>query len=61
MIKLGFELADTGRSFDRATLNKIFGDIINIESKVHQEDDESGFGTILARQLIELMGRGVFG
>jgi len=55
VIKLEFELADTGRSFDRATLNKIFGDNINVESKVHQEDDESGFGTILARQLIELM------
>ena len=27
-----------------------------MESKVHQEDDESGFGTILARQLVELMG-----
>ena len=37
------------------TLNKIFGDNITVESKVHQDDDESGFGTILARQLIELM------
>ena len=55
VIKLGLELADTGRSFDKATLNKIFGDNITVESKVHQDDDESGFGTILARQLIELM------
>ena len=55
VIKLGFELADTGRSFDKATLNKIFGDNITVESKIHQDEDESGFGTILARQLIELM------
>jgi signal transduction histidine kinase/CheY-like chemotaxis protein len=55
VIKLGFELADTGRSFDKATLNKIFGDNITVESKVHHDEDESGFGTILARQLIELM------
>ena len=56
MIQLGFELTDTGKSFDKATLKKIFGDYVNIESKIHQDDDESGFGTILARQLIELMG-----
>jgi hypothetical protein len=49
-------LEDTGRNFNKATLKKIFGDYVNIESKVHQEDDGSGFGTILARQLIELMG-----
>lgn len=54
-IKLGFELKDTGKSFDNATLKKIFGDYINIDSKVHQDDDGSGFGTILARQLVELM------
>ena len=53
---LKFEIADTGMSFDKATLKKIFGDYVNIESKVHQDDDESGFGTILARQLVELMG-----
>jgi two-component system sensor histidine kinase/response regulator len=56
MIRLGFELSDTGKSFDKATLKKIFGDYVNIESKVHQDDDESGFGTILARQLVDLMG-----
>jgi signal transduction histidine kinase/CheY-like chemotaxis protein/uncharacterized protein YxeA len=56
LIRLGFELSDTGRSFDKATLKKIFGDYINIDSKVHKDDDGSGFGTILARQLVELMG-----
>ncbi len=54
-IRLCFELANTGKSFDKATLKKIFGDYVNIESKVHQEDDNSGFETILARQLIGLM------
>ena len=56
IMQLGFELNDTGKSFDKATLKKIFGEYVNVESKVHQEDDESGFGTILARQLVELMG-----
>lgn len=56
VIILRFELADTGRNFDKATIKKIFGDYVNIESKVHREDDGSGFGTILARQLTELMG-----
>lgn len=55
-VRLGFELADTGKAFDKATLKKIFGDYINIESKIHQDDDTSGFGTILARQLVDLMG-----
>lgn len=55
-LKLGFELNDTGKSFDTATLKKLFGDYVTVESKVHQDDDESGFGTILARQLVGLMG-----
>jgi two-component system sensor histidine kinase/response regulator len=55
-VRLGFELSDTGKTFDKATLKKIFGDYINIESKIHQNDDTSGFGTILARQLVDLMG-----
>jgi len=56
IIVLGFELLDTGRSFDKANLKKIFGDFINIDSKAVKSNDESGFGTILARQLVELMG-----
>ncbi|MCX6301551.1 MAG: response regulator [Bacteroidia bacterium] len=55
IVTLGFELTDTGMNFDKASLKKIFGDFINIESKV-KSSDESGFGTILARQLIEMMG-----
>ncbi|MDP4221907.1 MAG: response regulator [Bacteroidota bacterium] len=56
LVRLKFEIMDTGKSFDRETLGNIFGDYVNVESKVHQEDDESGFGPILARQLVELMG-----
>ena len=56
IIQLRFELKDTGKSFDKATLKKIFGEYVNIESKVHQDADESGFGIILARQIVDLMG-----
>ncbi len=56
VITLKFELADTGPGFDKASLKKIFGDFINIESKAVRSNDESGFGTILARQLVEMMG-----
>ncbi len=56
IVTIEFELSDTGISFDKASLKKIFGDFINIESKAIKSSDESGFGTILARQLVEMMG-----
>ncbi len=56
IITLSFEIADTGLSFDKTSLKKIFGDFVNIESKTVKESNESGFGTILARQLVEMMG-----
>jgi signal transduction histidine kinase/CheY-like chemotaxis protein len=56
IIMLGFELADTGIGFDKASLKKIFGDFVNIETKSVRTNDETGFGTILSKQLIELMG-----
>ena len=56
IITLEFELFDTGRSFDKASLKKIFGDFVNIESKKVKRNDDSEFGTILSRQLVELMG-----
>ncbi len=56
VVKLGFELTDTGISFDKEELEKMFGNYVNIESKVVKTNDETGFGTILARQLVELMG-----
>ena len=56
ILTLRFKLQDTGISFDKASLKKIFGDFVNIESKAVKNADESGFGTILARQIIEMMG-----
>jgi signal transduction histidine kinase/CheY-like chemotaxis protein len=56
LVTLGFELSDTGLSFDKASLKKIFGDYLNIESKAVIRSEGSVFGTILARQLIEMMG-----
>ena len=56
IITLGFELLDTGVSFDKASLKKIFGDFVNIETKAVRTNVESGFGTILSKQLVELMG-----
>jgi signal transduction histidine kinase/CheY-like chemotaxis protein len=56
IITLEFELQDTGLSFDKVSLKKIFGDSVNIESKTTKSSDESGFGTVLARQLVEIMG-----
>jgi len=55
-IMLGFDLCDTGTSFDKASLKKIFGEFVNVESKAVRDQDESGFGTILSRQLVDLMG-----
>jgi signal transduction histidine kinase/CheY-like chemotaxis protein len=56
IITLGFELLDTGLSFDKVNLKKIFGDFVNMESKAVRSSDESEFGTILAKQLVEMMG-----
>ena len=55
-LTLGFELLDTGKSFDIVSLKKIFGDFVNIESKKVRASDDSEFGTILSKQLVELMG-----
>jgi CheY-like chemotaxis protein len=56
IITLVFEILDNGRSFDKASLKKIFGDFVNIESKKVRSNDDSEFGTILSKQLVELMG-----
>lgn len=55
-VKLEFGLRDTGKAFDQETLNKIFGDVVNIESKILTSNDETGFGPVMAAQLIRLMG-----
>ncbi len=55
-ITLGFEIQDTGKSYDSASLKKIFGEFVNMESQPIRSDDEINFSTVLARQLVELMG-----
>ena len=56
IVTLEFEILDTGHSFDTVSLKKIFGDFVNIESRKVKSNDDSEFGTILSKQLVELMG-----
>jgi signal transduction histidine kinase/CheY-like chemotaxis protein len=56
IVTLEFEILDTGHSFDKVSLKKIFGDFVNIESRKIKSNDDSEFGTILSKQLVELMG-----
>ncbi len=56
IITLGFELLDTGKSFDKVSLKKMFGDFVNIESQPLRASEELNFSTILSKQLVELMG-----
>jgi len=56
LITLAFEILDTGKAFDRAELKKIFGDFVYTESAMPRSSFESGFATLIARQLVELMG-----
>jgi signal transduction histidine kinase/CheY-like chemotaxis protein len=51
-----FEILDTGKAFDKPTLKKIFGDFVDAGSISIRSSDESGFATIIARQLVEMMG-----
>lgn len=51
-----FEIQDTGKSKSKSDLKKIFGDILGADSLSVRPNDETGFGTIIARQLVELMG-----
>jgi signal transduction histidine kinase/CheY-like chemotaxis protein len=55
-IILLFEIQDTGKTIGKAELKKIFGDFLGADSLSARTNDESGFGTIIAKQLIELMG-----
>jgi signal transduction histidine kinase/CheY-like chemotaxis protein len=56
IIILLFEITDTGNPIGKADLKKIFGEFIGGDSLSVRSNDESGFGTIIARQLVELMG-----
>jgi signal transduction histidine kinase/CheY-like chemotaxis protein len=56
ILLLSFELQDTGKIISKSDLKKIFGDFLGSDSLSVRPNDESGFGTIIARQLIEMMG-----
>lgn len=56
VIALEFALLDTGAAFDNKTLKKVFGEYTNIDSRTGRNGNESGFGPVLARQLVEIMG-----
>jgi signal transduction histidine kinase/CheY-like chemotaxis protein len=51
-----FEIQDTGKRISKADLKKIFGDFLGADSLSARTNEESSFGTIIARQLVELMG-----
>jgi signal transduction histidine kinase/CheY-like chemotaxis protein len=56
IVKLSFEIQDTGKPIVKADLKKIFGDYLGADSLSVRPNDESGFGTIIAKQLVQLMG-----
>lgn len=56
VLTLEFEMQDTGLRFEKSAFKKIFGDFVNMETRAVKNNDESSFGTILVRQLVELMG-----
>ena len=60
VIILLFEIHDTGKPITKSNLKKIFGDFLGADSLSSRANDESGFGTIIARQLVELMGGNLF-
>jgi signal transduction histidine kinase/CheY-like chemotaxis protein len=59
IIILLFEIQDTGKSIGTTDLKKIFGELLDADSLSVRSIDESGFGTIIARRLVELMGGGL--
>jgi signal transduction histidine kinase/CheY-like chemotaxis protein len=56
IVVLVFEILDTGKAISKVDLKKIFGNYLGADSLSVRASDETGFGTIIARQLIELMG-----
>ena len=56
IINLLFEIRDEGNFISKSDLKKIFGDFLGGDSLSKITNEESGFGTIIARQLVELMG-----
>lgn len=59
IVTLRIELLDTGKSYDKIALKKIFAEFINFDSGAIA-NEESGFAILLTKQLIELMGGELF-
>lgn len=53
---LKFDLKDTGKGYDEATLKKMYGDYIKAESSSVTDYQEKGLGSLISKQLIEMMG-----
>ncbi|HUW92889.1 MAG TPA: response regulator [Bacteroidales bacterium] len=56
VLKLAFVLTDTGRTYTKAEIKKLFGDYITGRSGRAEWSEELKLGPILARHLVELMG-----
>ncbi len=56
VITLEFELKDTGRNYEKTALKKIFGEFVSSGAGPVAGHPGPWSGTVLARQLIELMG-----
>jgi signal transduction histidine kinase/CheY-like chemotaxis protein len=58
LLILGFEISDTGKSYNQESLNRIFEGSSGSSAVAISADDETGFGTVLARQIISQAGGG---
>ena len=56
VITLMFTLADTGVLFDKASINKVFGEHLHLDINNIKTSDNTVFGAIVSKRLIELMG-----
>jgi len=56
VITLEFEISDTGRGHEKAELKTIFGDFVQAETMSARTRSTPGLSTVLARQMIEIMG-----
>jgi signal transduction histidine kinase/CheY-like chemotaxis protein len=56
VLRLAFSLTDTGRTYTKAEIKKLFGDYISGRTGRDEWAEELKLGPILARHLVELMG-----
>jgi signal transduction histidine kinase/CheY-like chemotaxis protein len=56
LIMIEFDFKDTGPGHDKAALKTIFGDFVQADMMSLRNSDGSGIGTILVRQLVDIMG-----